>query len=169
MDRALVKSLALVALICRRNLWFCTGMFLWKEKKSRQYRTNRLGSAHTFSSKWAHMSREQKNLLGCQRQHRQPFTMWSISVWIRIQSLLGEASCFCEWNSNRIRNIGTLIISFFCILYLYFLTLLIVFFKEGDFIRIQFTKPVCFTSFSPLFQILTYELWRQQQNSGRKM
>ena len=90
------------SMIKAQNIYFCSVVTLWDntrpldmseklvilhrdvslegKKKSRQYRTNRLGSAHTFSSKWAHMSREQKNLLGCQRQHRQPFTKWPIFV-----------------------------------------------------------------------------------------
>ena len=51
---------------------FCYG-FLWHLQwcfygKSRQYGTNRSGSAHTFSSKWPNMSSEKRNLLSCQRQ-----------------------------------------------------------------------------------------------------
>ena len=55
-----------------QNSFFRYG-FLWHLQwcfygKSRQYGTNRSGSAHTFSSKWPNMSSEKRNLLSCQRQ-----------------------------------------------------------------------------------------------------
>ena len=66
---------------------------------------------------------------------------------------LGEASCFCGWNSNRIRSLCMLIISFFCVLSLNLLTFPIVcLFEAGEFsLQNQFALPkiiLSVTSFS---------------------